>query len=340
MRLKSTPTVLAALLLSACNLFDPSTSPPSVVSDEDGAMPHQWADVAGGLDTGLDAAVRDAGGDPEVGVADMQVDDIVDLDAADAGDFSTTLDADMSTDVGPDLPPDMGPVRVTTGLTTLWDFAMYTDGGGVPDSSGVAPPMTLTRAAGNVTVTSDGATVDDEGALATGDATRVHAAMSDGTFTVELWFTPGAAAAANDARIITISSDITLRNFSLIQDIDILMLRLRTNDTALNGDTSAGEVVQNGFPFREVAGLDWTGQMHLVVTYEGGVLTAYVDSVEVGQWNYGAAGLSNWDPDFQLILGAEFDGSRRWAGTFHLGAIYDQALTSAEIATNYAAGVP
>jgi hypothetical protein len=48
--------------------------------------------------------------------------------------------------------------------------------------------------------------------------------------------------------------------------------------------------------------------------------------------------LSNWSSSHRLILGSVYGADRPWLGTYHLVAIYDRALTPAEITTNYKAG--
>jgi hypothetical protein len=50
--------------------------------------------------------------------------------------------------------------------------------------------------------------------------------------------------------------------------------------------------------------------------------------------------LSGWDPQFRLALGDEFAGDRAWLGTYHGLAVYNRALSAAEIADHAGAGAP
>jgi hypothetical protein len=64
----------------------------------------------------------------------------------------------------------------------------------------------------------------------------------------------------------------------------------------------------------------------------------YVNGVEVASTMLSGV-LANWSPDYPLILGRESANTRGWQGVFHLAAFYDRALSAADVAQNYAAGI-
>jgi hypothetical protein len=68
-----------------------------------------------------------------------------------------------------------------------------------------------------------------------------------------------------------------------------------------------------------------------------GLAKIYIDGVEQVS---GAVGgnFSNWDEGFRLALANEPTGDRPWLGEFHLAAIYDRALSQAEVSQNFEAG--
>lgn len=53
----------------------------------------------------------------------------------------------------------------------------------------------------------------------------------------------------------------------------------------------------------------------------------------------GSTGLADWNSSFALMLGDEVSGNHPWLGTIRLLAIHNRALTQAQIAANYGAGV-
>jgi len=81
-----------------------------------------------------------------------------------------------------------------------------------------------------------------------------------------------------------------------------------------------------------------TGLLHIVHTYDGTTERVYVNGVENPTTVAISGVLSNWDASDPLTLGNEGSGNRPWAGTMRLMAMYDRALTQAEIQQNFDAG--
>ena len=164
-----------------------------------------------------------------------------------------------------------------------------------------------------------------------GSAKPLHDAMVAGAgWTLEVWAAPGSVDQSGPARIVSNSLDPRLRNFTLGQDGDALVLRLRTTRTNLDGkpDLRVADVFHGPKPH------------HLVVAYDYAAERVYVDGRLVAQTSSRTGGFSNWDPSYPLLLGNEGTGNRPWLGRLFLVALYDRALSSQEVGSNHTAGMP
>ena len=111
-----------------------------------------------------------------------------------------------------------------------------------------------------------------------------------------------------------------------------------------NVSSSAVDGGHNGLPALQTADADRDAQdrlQHVVVTYDqfrgrriyvDGRFTDDPDPLE-------ATRFWNWDPNHRLALGADPGGNGPWKGQIRLAAIYQQALSDAQIRQNYEAGV-
>jgi ELWxxDGT repeat protein len=224
--------------------------------------------------------------------------------------------------------------RVTDGLQALYEFNEGT-GNKVNDTSGVGTAL-------NLTIKKPSAVQWQEGSLKVSGLTTIasllrakkliDAAKASDQFTVEAWITP-ANLNQYSARILTISSNPTVRNVTLAQGIfdqnnaSKLNFRLRTSNTANSGKDllSPSGVLQKN----ELA--------HLVVTYDGARMRIYIDGVQVAQ-NTTTGTLDTWNNSYPLVLAGELTGGRNWRGTYHLVAFYSKALSAAEVQQNYEVG--
>jgi hypothetical protein len=143
--------------------------------------------------------------------------------------------------------------------------------------------------------------------------------------TVEAVIRPDHLKLSGPARIVTFSSSAYSRNFTLGQEQDKLIFRLRT--------PKAGE---NGYnPETTICSISVGAPLHVAITYRPGRLAGFVDGKEVYQGESVQGDFSNWAPH-HLLFGDEFDGSREWAGTLEGVAIYNRALEPDEIQHNAA----
>jgi hypothetical protein len=226
---------------------------------------------------------------------------------------------------------------VTEGLRVLYTFEEGS-GTAVQDVSGVGAPLDLEVSDGAaIGWVSGGLVIHSSTVVASaGAATKVIDGAGDSNeLTIEVWVKPGDTSQDGPARIVTLSQDPYSRNFTLGQGLwgsqasDLYDVRLRTTTTSDNGTPS----------LTTPAGLLTTELTHVVYTCgASGVARIYVDGVERASGTVGGD-FSNWDGGFRLALANELTGDRPWLGEFHLVAIFNRALSQAEVSQNFEAGV-
>lgn len=234
---------------------------------------------------------------------------------------------------------DLGAERYQDHVIAMWDFK---EGGGVVahDVSGVAPAMDL-RLTGPTFLSSYGVDIEEGRAIATAETSRKLydriAAPSVGTqqYSVEAWVVPDNVDQEGPARIASYSRGTNRRNFTIGQVLYNYNVRNRSMDPGSD---------LNGTPSLQTYDADQDLQatlQHVVVTYDqfrgrriyvNGRWTDDVDELPPGR-------LWNWDPDHFFILGNETSNDRQWVGKVRLVAIYDHALSDAQIRQNFDAGV-
>lgn len=125
------------------------------------------------------------------------------------------------------------------------------------------------------------------------------------------------------ARIVSFSSDASNRNFTLGQQDERLVMRLRTPKTGRNGTN----------PQTYLCALRAGVTHHVVVTYRPGVMQCYLDGKEILRSDRVGGDFSNWSPH-HLVFGDEHSGGRDWAGTLEGVAIYNRVLPPEEVKLN------
>lgn len=135
------------------------------------------------------------------------------------------------------------------------------------------------------------------------------------------------------ARIVTFSSDGYSRNFTIGQESDQLILRLRTPQTGANGMN----------PEMKLGPLPAAQRTHLVVSYQPGQLDCWINGKRTLSTNQVQGDFSNWDSQHHLLLGDEWDGGsvRKWRGQIDRLSIYTRATTDSEVQQRFKlAGIP
>jgi hypothetical protein len=141
--------------------------------------------------------------------------------------------------------------------------------------------------------------------------------------TVEAVIRPDRLDQTGPARIVTFSSSAYSRNFTLGQDRDKLIFRLRTPNAGDNGVNPQTTLcpIPDGPP------------VHAVVTYRPGQMVGYANGKEVYRGESVQGDFSNWAAH-HLLFGDEFNGERNWGGTLEGVAIYSRALEPDEVQRN------
>jgi len=153
-----------------------------------------------------------------------------------------------------------------------------------------------------------------------------------GEYSVEAWVVPGNVTQEGPARIISYSAGTGARNFTLGQTQYAYDFLARSSLTDGNGEPAlstpnADQILQ-------------ATQQHVVLTYtptEGRRI--YVNGQLVNVADAGGGSLADWDDTFALVLGNEVSNDRPWQGKLRFVALYNRALTPAQIEQNMAAGV-
>lgn len=235
---------------------------------------------------------------------------------------------------------EVGDERFDAGIIARWDFKEET-GTVALDTSGVDPAIDL-ELEGDVSLLSSYG-IDLAGGRAIGSAAASRklydriASPAGGSqaYSLELWIAPANTTQDGPARIVSYSRNNGNRNFMLGQTQYQYIARNRTYDDATSN---------NGTPEMETYDVDQDAQstlQHVVLTYDqinGRVI--YVDGRWTDDFDEVAAGrLWNWDPNHRLVMGDEVSGGRDWLGQIRFAAVYDRALTEANVRQNYDAGI-
>jgi len=144
-------------------------------------------------------------------------------------------------------------------------------------------------------------------------------------FSLEAVITPENLKQKGPARCITFSKDSLLRNFTLGQESNKLVLRLRTTHTGKNA--MAPQV-----PFCTIKAKETT---HVLVSYFSGNLYCYVNGKTVFNSGIIQGDLSNWEPCY-LLFGDEFSGDRKWKGQIEAVSIYNRFIGPEEASRKFA----
>ncbi len=237
-----------------------------------------------------------------------------------------------------DPSPVPADARVTEGLVGLWAFDDTGPDGFAYDASGAGAPWhlvigdddDLTRHPGHLSITGDASIVSlrpgAEEAVTIDDA---------GEVTVEAWVRPSSAAQGGPSSPIaswsagSVSSTGTAgRNLALAQGSGRWSGLVRHSGSAADATPATSHIP---------AAIDVAAPVHVAVTVDaGGVRQLHLGGELVATDAVGT--LDGWDPGHLLRVGTEVGGGPGWRGDIHLLAIYDRALTPAELAANVAAG--
>ena len=239
----------------------------------------------------------------------------------------------------PDAPPaiDADPTpRVTENLIGLWTLD---ENGGttVADTTGIEPAVVMTIADPTKTTWApEQLTVNEPVDINTGFGVNnrlIPPCRASDQVTLEVWVTSadlgqtGVTTAGQPARVISLTvQNIGGHSISIGQLGTTWAGQVRTSNPAI--DAHGGPILENGAVTSELT--------HLVLTSTVSERAFYVDGVPVTDVLGGT--LDRWEPMRTLALAGDPNRRNPWRGTIHLVAMYDRALTNAEVAQNFAAG--
>jgi hypothetical protein len=174
----------------------------------------------------------------------------------------------------------------------------------------------------------NGAMMLSGGAILADDAndSLLNACKASNSLTVEAWFVAENTTQEGPARIVTFSTDPGSRNFTLGQQKNALIFRLRTTRTDTNGTKPEVTLcsVRAGEP------------THLIVTYESGRLRCFSNGEPVLNTDVVQGDFANWSQQ-HLLFGDEWSGERDWSGTLEGVALYNRALSDVEAREHFLA---
>lgn len=216
-------------------------------------------------------------------------------------------------------------------------FYPLTEGSGTVagDHSGFDEPLPL-HLSGGATWVSGGRGISFNGETAklqTPGAAAKLAGRITATrqFTVEIWARPKALNQTGPGRLVSYSKDALNRNFSIghgstIQPNRNLTFRLR--------NTGRGD--NNGIPDMVNPAIVINSVNHYVSTFDGITMRTYRNG-QLHATDPREGGLDYWDWGYPLVVGNEADSNRGWLGTIHSVALFDKALTKAEVSARFEA---
>ena len=226
--------------------------------------------------------------------------------------------------------------RITDGLLALYTFEEGS-GATVSDVSGVGTPLDLTISdPGAVSWGPTTLTVNDPTLIASpGAATKIISAVqASNAITIEAWVASASLTQDGPARIVTLSQDTYHSDFTLgqgreyTQPANFFISRLRTTTTSLFGEPGV-----MSYPSTLTTELS-----QVVYTRDAdGTARLYVNGVE-RLTDLVEGDFSTWDTGYRLALANELTEDRTWLGEYYLVAVYERALSPAEIQQNLAAG--
>lgn len=127
--------------------------------------------------------------------------------------------------------------------------------------------------------------------------------------TIDILVKPANVEQGGPARILSCSFDPWLRNFTIGQEGQSLVIRLRTTRTNLDGsnpEVHVGEVFARDRIER------------IVVTYDFEQETIYVNGRLKRRVSVPGGNFSNWNLSYPLLIGNERTGNRPWIGRMYL----------------------
>lgn len=243
-------------------------------------------------------------------------------------------------DGAPDVPLDEGRV-VDSHLIAAWRFA---EGSGTlvgdtvkmlrPEYTQPAMDLTIGSPGGYQWIGTEGLQIDGPLQLrsAAGAGARPHMTAevnASGAVTLELWVTPAQAMPGGPPGAI----------FALGAGPANCSVRIQQSGSRFVGCARTAATLRGPEqPIPTPAGSSKTAVQHVVLVADGATRTLYVDGMPYAAPAGELGPMAGWNDTFRISIGDEIPNGGAWRGTIWFAAVYDRALTEAEVAKNRAAG--
>ena len=161
---------------------------------------------------------------------------------------------------------------------------------------------------------------------------RLDACIESGEVTVEVWATPLSDSQGGPTGIVAIGTPEPNRPGTNVA----ISMNPQWKDSGYVAVVSTSESSEVSMPW---LGTPLLRPNHLVLVHEAaGVDRLYLDGEEIVMQAH-PGDLSSWNPNYDLVLGNKPNYDvRNWQGTYHLVAIYCEALSPSQVMTNFDAG--
>jgi hypothetical protein len=238
--------------------------------------------------------------------------------------FDAAVDAPV--DVSIDTPTSS---RVA-GPIAVWTFS-ETSGMTVADSQTIDPVDLTVAATSMVSPVDGGLRLDARCNIQSAAQPHVNrdVRLSDAV-TLEAWVTPSNVTQGETSYTVVaaITANLTNRNISLEQRGNLWAGRTRTSATTIDAEPSIVSTVT----------VDLARPTHLVLVADGAQRTLYVNGAPATASPTANGTMTTWSADMRFRVGDELNSDRHWLGTLWLVAMYDKALSEAEVNQNFLAG--
>ena len=221
--------------------------------------------------------------------------------------------------------------RVTDGIVAYYPFSEG-DGALVYDRSPTAPHTDLAFEGGVAWIGSGNGVDFVDGRIGSLEAAGalVDALQATGHASFEVWIAPANVTQGGPARILDVSNGPNAGEYDYVLGQIGNDVEARLRHTGKNASLQPRLTTSNHFLT--------TGLVHLVHVFDGTMERLYVNGVQHPTTVSSSGSFSNWSDARLLSVGNTPTLNRGWSGAVRTVAIYDRALTPAEITQNFQAG--
>jgi hypothetical protein len=229
--------------------------------------------------------------------------------------------------------------RVTSGLIAYYNFG-YDPDYNVQDLSGFGEPVNMRILKPTAVQWNDNNRLQITSNTAIVSNTPARKIISElrrtGQLTFECWIRPSTPSSSSNSRVVSLAVNddeagfILDQQFSGYSDDESLNYSVRLQTESTN---------KSGYPeIVPVQSMTYLNMQHVIYIRDTiGNEVIYLNGERAAE-GFRPSSFDTWSNDFYLRLGNEKDMTHPWTGTFYSLAIYNKALSAAEIKKNYKLG--